>query len=88
MAATSGRGSTSGPALRTSAVLVEATHAGGTRDQLNVPPLASFEVTARRIQSIVDAYSDDPAPPQRSNARLYSGAGSAADMVAHELKHA
>ena len=68
-------------------VLCETLYVGGTYDQLNMPSLVSFEVIARRIQSIVDAYSGDPSRPQRANARLYSGVGSALDMVAPDLKH-
>lgn len=37
--------------------LTDSFYYGGTFDQLNLPVLASTEVLARRIQSIVEAYS-------------------------------
>ena len=46
-----------------------------------------FEVASRRLQSTVDAYSQDAARPQWQAARLYSGVGSAIDAVSPELKH-
>ncbi|CAK0807139.1 unnamed protein product [Prorocentrum cordatum] len=68
-------------------VLCEVFYVGRTYDQLNMPSLVSFKNIGRRIQSIADAYSGDPFRPQWANARLYSGVGSAVDMVVPELKH-
>lgn len=61
-------------------------YVGGVYDQLNMPALASFEVAARRIQSIVDAYSQDPSKPSWASARLFAGLGNADDLVAPELR--
>ena len=68
-------------------LLLELFYVGGTYDQLNLPALCCFEVAARRIQSIVDAYAGDPSRPSWANARLYSGVGQAEDLVAPELRH-
>lgn len=47
---------------------------GGTFDQLNMPVLSSMEVAARRIQSIVEAYSaGPPGAPDWSNSKLFTG---------------
>ena len=41
-------------------VLIEAFYVGGTFDQVNIGCLLSFEILARRVQTIVDAYAADP----------------------------
>ena len=68
-------------------VLLELFYVGGTYDQLNMGCLVCFEVAARRIQSVIDAYSQDPSKPQWNNARLYSGVSSAMELVSPELRH-
>ncbi len=67
-------------------VLIEAFYAGGTFDQLSLSCLLSFEVLARLAQTIVDAYSADPSHLTWSNAKFFSGVGSADDLVAPELR--
>eukprot|EP00959_Pyramimonas_sp_CCMP1952_P394542 8266790-Pyramimonas_sp.AAC.1 len=44
-----------------------------TLDQLNAPALASFEVLARRLQAILDAYKIPGRAPNWQMARFYSG---------------
>ena len=66
-------------------VLLEMFFVGGTYDQLNLPSLASFEVAARRLQSIVDAHAGEH--PNWGSARLFSGVTSAEDIVMPELRH-
>ena len=68
-------------------VLLEAFYIGGTFDQLNLPALFVFEVLGRRVQSIIDAYSQDASRPLWNNAKYFSGVGSADDLVAPELRH-
>ena len=68
------------------AVLIEAIYVAGCMDQINMPALQSFEVLGRRVQSIVDAHSADSQRPQWSNARLFSGVGSAVDAISPELR--
>ena len=67
-------------------VLIEAFYVGGTFDQLNLGCLMGYEVLARRIQTIVDAYVTDPAHPSWANAKYFSGVSSADDLVAPELR--
>ena len=67
-------------------VLLEIFYVGGTFDQVNMPCLVSFEVAARRIQTIIDAYAD-PTKPSWTTAPLFSGVSSADDLVAPELRH-
>ena len=57
------------------AVLLEMFYVGGCYDQLSMASLGCFEVTARRVQSIVDAYAGDPSRPSWANARVFSGVG-------------
>ena len=67
-------------------VLIEAFYVGGTFDQLLLGCLMGYEVLARRIQTIVDAYVTDPSHLSWANARYFSGVGSADDLVAPELR--
>ena len=53
---------------------------------LNLGCLMGYEVLARRIQTIVDAYVSDPAHPSWANAKYFSGVGSADDLVSPELR--
>lgn len=65
--------------------LTDALFYGATHDQLNLPSLASFEVICRRIQLITEAYSN-PAAPNWSGARFFSGVSRIDDFCAPELK--
>ncbi|CAE7243495.1 pksN [Symbiodinium natans] len=67
--------------------LVEALWLGGCYDQLNMPSLASFEAIGRRLQTIVEAYSNGAnGVPDWGHARLFTGAVSADDVVSAELR--
>ena len=67
--------------------LMEVLYLGGTFDQLNMPVLASFETVARRVQSIVDAYSlGGNVAPDWGNAKLFSGYAAPEDLVSPQLK--
>ena len=57
---------------------------GGTFDQLNMPVLVSFEVVARRIASIVDAYQAGGSSPDW--AKIFSGHQGPEDLVMPPLK--
>ena len=59
---------------------------GGTFDQLNMPVLVSFEVVARRIASIVDAYQAGNSSPDWANAKIFSGHQGPEDLVMPSLK--
>lgn len=60
---------------------------GGTFDQLNMPVLASFETVAKRIHSIVDAYSaGSSGAPDWGNAKLFAGYTGSEDVVMPQLK--
>ena len=43
-------------------VLCDALHYAGTHDQLNIPALISLEVLCRRVQSVVEAYTNPSRP--------------------------
>eukprot|EP00435_Cladocopium_sp_Y103_P023715 s178_g5.t1 len=59
----------------------------GTFDQLNMPVLSSMEVAARRIQSIVEAYSAGaPGAPDWSNSKLFTGYIGPDDLVSPQLR--
>ena len=67
--------------------LMEVLYLGGTFDQLNMPVLASFETVARRVQSIVDAYSfGGNVAPDWGNAKLFTGYAGPDDLVMPQLK--
>ena len=54
--------------------LVDVLYLGGTYDQLNLGSLASFEAVGRRLQAIVEAFSNSSgSTPDWSHARLYTG---------------
>ena len=53
--------------------LVTTLHVAGTYDQLNTPRLAAFEIIARRIAQIIEAYAADAKAPRWSNVHLYQG---------------
>ena len=66
--------------------LMDALYYGGSYDQLNLPVLASFEAIARRIQCIVDAYSQGgSAAPDWGNAKLFTGYLGPDDLVMPQL---
>ena len=66
---------------------MEVLYLGGTFDQLNMPVLASFETVARRVQSIVDAYSGGSgSAPDWGNAKLFTGYAGPDDLVMPQLK--
>eukprot|EP00438_Fugacium_kawagutii_P022866 Skav226462 [mRNA] locus=scaffold1781:97140:98588:+ [translate_table: standard] len=65
--------------------LIEIVHLGGTYDQLNMSSLASFESAARRIQSIVDAYSAGSTPDWGA-ARIITGYRGPDDAVSPQLR--
>ena len=65
---------------------IELLHHGGTDDQLNLAGLASFEAAARRIQSIVDAYSGGSERQDWDSVRFYSEVRKAEDLVSPELR--
>ena len=66
-------------------VLCDALYYGGTFDQLNIPALISMETICRRVQAIVDAYSN-PSRPSWENAKLFSGQGSPEDIVSPSFR--
>lgn len=66
-------------------VLCDALYYGGTFDQLNIPALMAMETICRRVQAIVDAYSN-PARPSWENAKLFSGQGSPEDIVSPSFR--
>eukprot|EP00959_Pyramimonas_sp_CCMP1952_P252100 5267489-Pyramimonas_sp.AAC.1 len=53
--------------------LVDMMFYASTFDQLNAPALASFEVLARRFQTILDAHRIPGRAPNWQMARFYSG---------------
>ena len=61
-------------------VLVDALYYGGTFDQLNIPALMCMETICRRLQAIVDAYTN-PNRPSWENAKIFAGQGSPEDIV-------
>ncbi len=61
-------------------VLVDALYYGGTFDQLNIPALMCMETICRRLQAIVDAYTN-PSRPSWENAKIFAGQGSPEDIV-------
>ncbi|CAE7458265.1 SLC34A1 [Symbiodinium microadriaticum] len=61
-------------------VLTDAIHYAGTHDQVNIPALISVELLCRRVQSIVEAYTN-PARPSWEHAKVFQGQGSPEDIV-------
>lgn len=61
-------------------VLVDSLYFAGTFDQVNIPALMAMEVICRRIQAIVDAYSN-PSRPSWENAKIFAGQGGPEDIV-------
>ena len=61
-------------------VLVDSLYFAGTFDQVNIPALMAMEVICRRIQAIVDAYSN-PSRPSWENAKIFAGQGAPEDIV-------
>ena len=66
--------------------LVDMMFYASTFDQVNAPALASFEVLARRFQTILDAYRIPGRAPNWQMARFYSGVTAAVDAIAPELR--
>ena len=67
--------------------LTDVIYFGATYDQLNLPVLASMEVIARRVQSIVEAYaSGPPGNPDWSNSKLFTGYQGPDDLVSPSLR--
>lgn len=66
-------------------VLCDALYMCGTFDQVNIPALMSMETICRRIQAIVDAYSN-PNRPSWENAKLFSGQGTPEDIVSPSFR--
>jgi len=60
--------------------LVDMIYYGGTYDQFNLGGAVALEVAARRLQLIVDAYSN-PSRPNWENAKLFSGQASPEDCI-------
>ena len=67
-------------------VLVDALFFAGTFDQVNIPALMSMEVVCRRIQAIVDAYSN-PSRPSWENAKIFAGQGPPEDIVSPTFRN-
>lgn len=61
-------------------VLCDVLYYAGTFDQLNIPALVSLEVVCRRMQAVVDAYTN-PTKPSWENAKIFTGQGSPEDLV-------
>ena len=61
-------------------VLVDSLYFAGTFEQVNIPALMAMEVICRRIQAIVDAYSN-PSRPSWENAKIFAGQGGPEDIV-------
>ena len=61
-------------------VLTDAIHFAGTHDQLNIPALISLEIVCRRVQSVVEAYTN-PNKPSWEHAKVFQGQGSPEDIV-------
>ena len=67
--------------------VVDVIYLGGTYDQLNLGSLASFEAVSRRLQTIVEAFSNSSgSTPDWSHARLYTGQATADDVVSPDLR--
>ena len=67
-------------------VLTDALFYAGTFDQVNIPALMSMEVVCRRIQAIVDAYSN-PSRPSWENAKIFAGQGTPEDIVSPTFRN-
>ena len=61
-------------------VLTDSIHYAGCHDQLNIPALVSMELLCRRVQSIVEAYTN-PARPSWEHAKVFQGQASPEDIV-------
>ena len=61
-------------------VLTDSLWYAATFDQLNVPALITCEILCKRIQDVVDAYSN-PSKPSWENAGVFSGQGGPEDIV-------
>eukprot|EP00435_Cladocopium_sp_Y103_P068723 s90_g32.t1 len=61
-------------------VLADVLFYAGTFDQVNIPGLICLEVVCRRLQAIVDAYTN-PHKPSWDNAKIFTGQGSPEDIV-------
>ena len=57
-------------------VLGETLQAAGSYDQLNLGGVAAFEIVARRVQLITEAYSN-PQKPDWDTTKFFSGRGGA-----------
>lgn len=66
-------------------VLVDALYYAGTYDQVNIPALVSLEVICRRLQAIVDAYTN-PGRPSWENAKIYAGQGGVDDVISPSFR--
>ena len=58
----------------------------GSYDQLNLCALASVEVLARRVATIVEAYAVDPTRPRWAGLKYLKGATSPLDIVDPQLR--
>ena len=68
--------------------LMEILESGGCYDQLNLPTLACMETVARRVQSIVDAYSSGSASsPDWGAARIITGYVGPDDLVSPAFRN-
>lgn len=66
-------------------VLVDVLYYAGTFDQVNIPGLMSLEVVCRRLQAIVDAYTN-PSKPSWENAKIFTGQGTPEDIVSPSFR--
>ena len=66
-------------------VLVDTLYYAGTYDQVNIPALVSLEVVCRRLQAIVDAYTN-PSRPSWENAKIYAGQGGPDDVISPSFR--
>ena len=65
--------------------LVDAFQAGGSFDCLNLPSLLCFEILARRIYQVTDAYSV-PGRISWANSKYFKGTTSVDDIVPQEMR--
>ena len=67
--------------------LVATLYLAGVYDQLNLGSLSCLECVSRRIQTIVEAFSNSTgSTPAWSHARLYTGQATADDVVSPDLR--
>ena len=67
--------------------LVDSLYLAGVYDQLNLGSLSCLKCVSRRIQTILEAFSNSAGPtPDWSRARLYTGQATADDVVSPDLR--